>query len=112
MLPHAPVTIDDLDARLVLGRPHVGQLPPVVEERLELGIVRALVGVVVPPRQPLGKRAPEHLAEVPGLGDRQVLDQAEQIGAGRSQRPANVVLGEPFSFQSIVARTSRRSLCR
>ena len=64
VLPNALVAIDDLDARLVFSRPHVG----------------AGIGVVVPPWQSLRERPPEHLAEIPGLGDRQVFDQAEEIG--------------------------------
>jgi hypothetical protein len=38
--------------------------------------VGAFGGVVVPPRQVRLERLVEHLPEVPGLADRQVLDQS------------------------------------
>src|SRR5215207_19957 len=51
VLPDPPVAVDDLGARLVLGRPTVS-----------VGF-----GVVVPPGQVFGEWTPEAFAEVPGL---------------------------------------------
>ena len=42
----------------------------------------------------VGKRPVHHLAEVPALHPRAVLDQAEQIRAGRRHRPPDVVVGQ------------------
>jgi hypothetical protein len=62
------------------------------------GKVGAARGLVVPPRQRLGKRPAEDLAEVPRLPDRQVLDQAEEVGPGGGQGTADVVLAEPVEL--------------
>ena len=82
VVPHASVTVNDVAAGLVLGRPHVG-------ESLDLD---------VPPRQGLGKGTAEDLAEVPGLPGRQVLDKAQQVGPSEGQRATYVVLGEPVQL--------------
>ena len=74
--PHPPVAILDLRPGLLGRRPQVG---------VELG-------ALLPARQRLGKRTPEGVAEVARVDHREVLDQAEQIGAGRHQRAAHVVL--------------------
>ena len=42
--------------------------------------------------------SPEHLAEVPEVRGRAVLDQAEQVGARRRQGPSDVVLTEPVQL--------------
>ena len=81
--PHPPVPVDDLGPRLVLGRPHVGA---------ERGLV------IVPARHRLGERPAEDLAQVPGLRGGQVLDQAQQVGPGRGQRAADVVLRQPVQL--------------
>ena len=83
VVPDAPVAVDDLGPRLVRGGPQVG-------EGLEV--------VVPPPGQSFGKRAPEDVAEVPGLGAGEVLDQTEEVRPGGGQRPADVVLGEPVEL--------------
>src|SRR5437868_15379105 len=82
MLPHATVAVDDLLARLALRRPHVG----------------ATLGGVVPPGQGLRKRPVEDLAEIPRLPDRQVLDQAKEIGSSQGQGTADVALRQPFEL--------------
>lgn len=46
----------------------------------------------------VGKRSVEDLAEVPGVGISPVLDQAQEVGAGRGQRSAQVVVGEPLEL--------------
>lgn len=69
--PHAPVAVNDLGARLLLGGPLIG----------------VVLGVGVPPGQVLGERTPEDLAEVLGLADRQVLVQAEEVCPGGGGRP-------------------------
>jgi hypothetical protein len=66
----------------VLGRPHV--------RAARLGIV--------PPGERFGERPVEDLAEIPGLGERLVLDQAEKVRSRRGQGPAGVVLGEAVEF--------------
>jgi hypothetical protein len=45
-----------------------------------------------------GEGPGEDLAEVPGLPDRQVLDQAEQVGPGGGQGAADVVFAEPVEL--------------
>src|SRR5262249_59511102 len=82
VLPYAPVETSDLGAGLVLGGP-------------ECGVVR---GLVVPPGQGFGEWPAEDLAEVPGLPDRQVLDQAEEVCPGGGQGTADVVLAEPVEL--------------
>jgi hypothetical protein len=96
VIPHAPVSVDDLRAVLVLGHPQVG----------------AALGLVVPPGQGLAERPVKDLTEVPGLPERQVLNQAEKVGPSGGQRAADVVLGEPVELQSIASRIPRRSSCR
>ena len=66
VLRHASVAVNDPLARLVLGGPQVG----------------AGGRGVVPAWQRLGEGPAEDLAEVPGLPDREVLDQAEEVGPG------------------------------
>jgi hypothetical protein len=78
VVPHSPVSVDDVGAGLVLGRPHVGKT----------------LGLVVPPGQGLRERTLEDLAEVPGFPGRQMLDQAQEVGPGDGQRAADVVFGE------------------
>jgi hypothetical protein len=46
----------------------------------------------------LGERTPEDLTEVPGLADRQMLDQAEEVRPGGGQRAADGILREPFEL--------------
>jgi len=53
---------------------------------------------VVPPGQRFGERSVEDLAEVPGLPDRHVLDQAEKVGSSRGQGASDVVLREPIGL--------------
>jgi hypothetical protein len=43
-------------------------------------------------------RTPERFAEVPELTACQVLDQSQQVGPGRRQRTAGVVLGQPVEL--------------
>jgi hypothetical protein len=71
------VETDDLLARLSCSS---------VELRVGLGVL------FESGRKRLTERTPESVAEVPGLDTAQVLDQPEQVGAGRGQRPADVVL--------------------
>ncbi|GGV08771.1 hypothetical protein GCM10010275_56580 [Streptomyces litmocidini] len=80
MFPCAPVEPDDLIAGLVLGRPQI-----------------AAVGVL-PPGQRFRGGTVEDLAEVPGFDGGHVFDQAEEVGPGRCQRPAGVVLGQAVEF--------------
>ena len=80
--PGPPVEVDDLLARLVRGRPHV----------------RVRLGVLVEPRRRLLPRTAEGLAEVAELDAGDVLDQPEEVGAGRHHRPADVVLREPVEL--------------
>jgi len=79
--PGPPVHPGDLITGLLGGGPQVG---------VASGIVRR-------PR-PLAGRAPECIPEVPQLDTGQVLDQPEQIGAGRHHRAADVVLGKPVEL--------------
>jgi hypothetical protein len=65
-------------SRLVGGRPHVG--------------VR--LGVVLEPRQPLREGPAEDVAEVARLDARDVLDQPEQVGPRRHDRPPRIALGQ------------------
>ena len=76
-------------AGLVLGRPHGGES----------------LGLDVPPGQGLGEGTVEDLAEVPGLPDRQVLDQAQEVGPGDRQRAAGVVLGKPVELGEHASRS-------
>jgi hypothetical protein len=87
--PDAAVQANDLLPGLLDRGPHVG--------------VR--LGVLVQPRQRLAERPAERLAEIPRLDTGHVLDEAEQVGAGRHQRAANVVLREPVQLpqQSIAS---------
>ena len=68
--------------RLLRRRPHVG--------------VR--LGALVEPRQRLGERSAERVAEVAGLDAGDVLDESQEVGARRDQRPTNVVLGDPVEL--------------
>jgi len=79
--PGPPVHPGDLITGLLGGGPQVG---------VASGIVRR-------PR-PLAGRAPECIPEVPQLDTGQVLDQPEQVSAGRGQRVTDVVLGEPIKL--------------
>ena len=81
VVPRSPVAVDDLGARLIRSSPH----------EVEVAADRRTGAVA-------GERASEHLAEVPGLGDRQVLDQAEEIGPGRGQRATSVILADSFEL--------------
>ena len=74
--PRGPVERDDAVARLVGPGVHVG------------------LRVVVVEREVLRERPAERRAEVPRLHRGQVLDQAEEVRAGRRHRPAQVVLRE------------------
>ena len=103
--PHPAVQADDVLARLVSGGPHVG--------------VR--LGVVLHPRLRLGERPPEGVAEVADLDAGAVLDEPQQVRAGRHHRPAHVVLREVVelpqqrasaSLQVPAERTSHRRRAR
>src|SRR5205814_195369 len=80
--PCATVPVDDLLARLELGRPH--GVPP--------------YALVVPPGQGPGVWPLEDLAEVPGLRVCQVLDQPEKVGSRQGQGAADVVLRQPIEL--------------
>lgn len=80
--PHSAVQPDDLVARLEGGRPHV-----------HVGF-----GVVGEPGRQFLERPSEGVIEVPQLHPSQVFDQPQQIGAGRCQRMADVVLREPVKL--------------
>jgi DNA-binding MarR family transcriptional regulator/GNAT superfamily N-acetyltransferase len=80
--PRPAVQPDDVAARLLGGGPHV----------------RVGLGPFLQPRQRLAERLAEHFAEIPELHAGQVLDQAEQVGAGRHHRAADVVLGQPVEL--------------
>jgi hypothetical protein len=82
VLPHPPVQAGDEVPRLVRRRPHP----------------RVRVGALPQPRQVLAVAAAEEVAEIHELTARLVLDEAEQVGAGRGQRPADVVLAKPVQF--------------
>jgi hypothetical protein len=79
VLPRPPVQGDDVGPALVRRGPHAG-----------VGL-----GVVGHPWQGLPVRPAEHGAEVLEFPAGLMLDEAEQIGAGRRQRPSDVVLAEP-----------------
>jgi hypothetical protein len=80
--PYAAVAVGDLLACLVLGRPQVG----------------AALRDVVPAGKRLGEGPVEDLPEVQGLPERQVLDQAEKVGACLGQGAADVVLAGPVEL--------------
>jgi len=80
--PHPVVEPDDLLARFVGGSPHV----------------RIRFGVVLDPGKRLVERAAEGVAEIPSLDAGHVLDQSQQIGAGRRHRAADVVLRWPVEL--------------
>jgi hypothetical protein len=82
VVPHSPVSVDDVPAGLVLGRPHVGEA----------------LGFDIPAGQGFGKGTVEDLAEVPGFPGRQVLDQAQEVSPSSGQRAAGVVFGEPVDL--------------
>jgi hypothetical protein len=83
--PRPPVERDDLLSRLVRGRPEVD---------VRVGLER---GVVEPGRR-IVERPVERRAEVGDLDPGQVLDQPEQVGAGRRARPPDFVLREPVEL--------------
>ena len=68
--------IDDLVPGLVLSRP----------------VVHEVGGRIVPSGQGLGERSVKDVAEVSGVRDRVVLDQAEKVGARRGHGTPDVVL--------------------
>lgn len=72
----------------------------------------AIAGKIVPPAPSTRERATQHVAEVPRLGARRVLDQTEEIGARVGERAGTSYSENPSIFQSIVWRTSRRSLSK
>ena len=78
----AAVEVEHLLGRLVLGRPHVVVGP----------------GVVGPERHLLRPRPPEADAEVLRLHPREVLDDAQEVGARGGQRHPLVTLGEPLDL--------------
>lgn len=78
------VAVDDLLAGLLGGRPQVG---------VRFG------GAGDPQRLGTGERPAEGLAEVDRLGTGEVLDQSQEVGAGRGQGAADVVLGEALDLQ-------------
>jgi hypothetical protein len=80
---HALVAADDVLAGLVPGGP-------------ELGAAR---GLVIPPGQRFRERPAEDLAEVPGLRDRAVLDQSEEVGPGGVSGRRMSYSRSPSSFQ-------------
>jgi hypothetical protein len=77
-----PVQLDDAGTRLVRGGPHVG------------------VGFGGPahPRQHRAEGPAERGTEVAPLDGGAVLHQSEQVRAGRHERPAGVVLGDPVDL--------------
>jgi hypothetical protein len=81
--------VDDLLAGLVGGREHVG----------------VDLGVGIEPRERLGVRPTEDVAEVAGLDARHVLHEPEEVGTGRYQRTADVVVRQAVELpQQGVAR--------
>src|SRR5690606_10445044 len=76
------VQVEDVLGGLVGGGPHVG----------------VVLGAVLHPGRALRRRAAEGVAEVAELDARQVLDQAEQVGAGRGAGPAQLALREPVDL--------------
>ena len=76
--PGPVVQLDDLLTRLVGGSPHV----------------RARFSVSSEPQQRLTGWASEGVAEIDELPTRSVLDQTEEVGAGRDQGTADVVFGK------------------
>ena len=80
--PRPAIEPGDVAARLLGGGPHV----------------RVGLGAFLQPWQRLVEGLAEHLAEIPELHAGQVLDQAEQVGAGRHHRAADVVLGQPVEL--------------
>jgi hypothetical protein len=82
----------------VLPRPavHAGdEVPGLVRCRPHAGV---RVGALRQPRQVLAVRAAEYVAEIAELAARLVLDEAEQVGACRRQRPPDVVLAKPVQL--------------
>ena len=79
---HPLVEADDRAAGLGRRHPHVGR-------RLR---------VLGDPRQVLVEGVAERRAEVPPLDGGQVLHEAQQVGARRDERPADVVLGQPVEL--------------
>jgi len=78
--PDLPVEPDDPVAGLLGGGPHVAALPG---------------RTVLVPRDRHRHRPPDALTQVSGLDTGQVLDQTEQVGAGRHDRAARVVVAHP-----------------
>jgi hypothetical protein len=96
VLPCPVIETEEVVTRLIGGRPHVGGLRH-----------RA----VVLPGQGHRRRPAHTRTEVAELDADQVLDQAEQVGAGRNQRAAYVVLGQPLErADDIVARPLEMTL--
>src|SRR6516165_8218981 len=76
VLRRLPVAVDDLGSGFVGSHPH--------QVEMASGIV---------PATPLSRKRPsEDVAEIPRLGNGEVLDEAEKVGAGVGKGPANVVL--------------------
>src|ERR1700728_2217202 len=82
MAPGPALQLDDLFARLIGPGPLIG-----------VGL-----GVILEPRRRLSWRASEGSAEVDELRMGLVLDEPEQVGASRHQRPADVVFRQPVEL--------------